>query len=70
MITPEPMQLGIRPLTFAQLRRIYGAPTQVSIADEAFAAVREAHESGWPGRKIAEAVGISHQRVHQILHGR
>ncbi|MBV8743024.1 MAG: histidine ammonia-lyase [Sinobacteraceae bacterium] len=45
MITPEPIQLGTRPLTFAQLRRIYAAPAQVAIDDEAFAAVREAHEA-------------------------
>lgn len=33
-------------------------------------AIREAHESGETVRAIAAAAGLSHSRVHQILHGR
>lgn len=32
--------------------------------------IEAAHESGVSMRQIAEAAGLSHQRVHQILHGR
>lgn len=33
-------------------------------------AIRAAHQAGETVRAIAKAAGISHQRVHQILHGR
>jgi len=43
-------------------------------ADEARSAfhqaVRYAHAEGMTMRAIAHAAGISHQRVHQILHGK
>jgi predicted DNA-binding protein YlxM (UPF0122 family) len=33
-------------------------------------AIRQAAKDGLSLRKIADAAGISHQRVHQIVHGR
>lgn len=32
------------------------------------AAVRRLHHSGGTSREIATALGLSHQRVHQIVH--
>ena len=31
-------------------------------------AIREAAADGWTRRTIAGAVGLSHQRIHQIIH--
>lgn len=30
-------------------------------------AIREVHDSGVPLREIAEELGLSHQRIHQIV---
>jgi histidine ammonia-lyase len=43
MTNPDTLELGARPLTFSQLRRIYAEPVCVSIAEDALAAVRESH---------------------------
>lgn len=32
--------------------------------------IREAHAAGESTRLIAAAAGLSHQRIHQIIHGR
>ncbi|HZO24218.1 MAG TPA: histidine ammonia-lyase [Steroidobacteraceae bacterium] len=40
-----PLELGARPLTLAELRRIYREPIQVGIHERALAALREAHEA-------------------------
>jgi hypothetical protein len=35
--------------------------------DAYYGAVRRLHESGMPLREVAEALGLSHQRVHQMI---
>jgi transposase len=35
---------------------------------ELYAAIRKAHREGMSIRRIAELAGVSHQRVHQVLH--
>jgi hypothetical protein len=33
-------------------------------------AIRDAHSAGESARTIGRAAGLSHQRIHQIIHGR
>lgn len=54
-----------------ELREVRRAADKAALAsvrrDEA---IRKAHEAGETVRAIAEMAALSHQRVHQILHGR
>jgi hypothetical protein len=54
-----------------QLREQYEAATDEAEARRAayHRAVQKLHMSGVPLREIAEALGLSHQRVHQIVGG-
>jgi hypothetical protein len=41
---------------------------EVQVAKDAYyRAVRRLHESGMPLREVADALGLSHQRVHQMI---
>lgn len=52
----------------SQVRRAAAKAAQAS--QDRDDAIREAHAAGETIRAIAAEAGLSHQRVHQILHGR
>lgn len=57
-------------MTSTDLRKVRRAADKAALALEARDdAIRAAHASGSSLRSIAKAAGLSHQRVHQIIHG-
>lgn len=54
--------------SLAKVRKAAHAAVMAACARDI--AIREAHEAGETIRAIAAEAGLSHQRVHQILHGR
>jgi hypothetical protein len=58
-------------MTSPDLRRVRRAAHKAALASqERDEAIRDAHAAGHPVRAIAGEAGLSHQRVHQIIHGR
>lgn len=58
---------SMRPYLTAVTRAAAKAASASQARDDA---IRDAHAKGATIRAIAEAAGLSHSRVHQILHGR
>ncbi|HSE45400.1 MAG TPA: hypothetical protein VLA89_08770 [Gemmatimonadales bacterium] len=53
--------------TLAQVRH---AAAKAALAREEYeAAIRAAVDGGLPVRLVADAAGLSHGRIHQIVHG-